>query len=86
MVSYLLRRPLQSFKERLGNCQKAFDEKVAELISTHESRSELQEYYSSEDARLRRLVTSEKNGALTTKMPMKEKYVNSLRHSTYKNL
>jgi len=63
----MLSKEIQSFKKRLANCQTAFDEKVAELISAREERTEMQEYYSIEDARLRRMVASEKKQRINNK-------------------
>jgi len=63
----ILNKEIQSYKKRLLNCQTAFDEKVAELISIKKERSEMQEYYSIEDARLRRMVASEKKRRINNK-------------------
>jgi len=63
----ILNKEIQSFEKRLGNCQKAFDKKVDDIVHTETEMIEMQEYYCTEDARLRRMVASEKKRRINNK-------------------
>lgn len=69
----LLNKKIASLEVSWLECRKESEKKDAEILDIKTERSEMQEYYSNENARLRRMIKSEKERRINNQNANKRK-------------
>ncbi len=69
----VLNKKLASLEKSWLECRKESEKKDAEILDIKTERNEMQEYYSTENARLRRMIKSEKERRINNQNANKRK-------------
>ena len=69
----VLNKKIASLEKSWLECRKESEKKDAEILDIKTERSEMQEYYSTENARLRRMIKSEKERRINNQNANKRK-------------